>query len=198
MDGFGFTMLAYFTDMANQNAKEFDRIIKEYPALKLKLMQQAALMALAHFKSSFTNQGFTDKNLEKWKARAGGTRNAGRSILIDKGVLRRGLRVKNVAANKGVVGVDDAIKYAKIQNEGGEIPITPKMRRFFWAMYKKNGGGIKGRRDTEQALFWKNMALHRGDTIKIPKRQFIGDSAILEEKIINYFNKELLNFFNHD
>lgn len=96
-----------------------------------------------------------------------------------------------------VVGVDDGIPYAEIQNFGGHIPITPQMRRFFWAMYYKAGGGGKGQKKTlnETALFYRNMAITKEAFINIPARQFIGDSAVLEKNVTDYILTELNKFF---
>ncbi|MEB0248647.1 hypothetical protein QN344_00810, partial [Mucilaginibacter sp. 5B2] len=78
----------------NRHANEFDDLLNGYRALKLRMIQQAAAMALTHFKESFTNQGFTDETLQKWPARKGGAKNNGRAILINRGILKRGLRIK--------------------------------------------------------------------------------------------------------
>lgn len=174
----------------NKNAKEIDELLNKYKGAKAAIMRDTAAMALAFFKQSFINQGFTDVSLKKWDNRIGGPRNQGRALLMNKGVLKRGLRIKKVSYEGSVVGVDDAIKYAEIQNQGGEIPVTPKMRRFFWAMYYKSGGADKKTQNTELALFWRNLALTKKN-ITIPQRQFIGDSQVLENKLLAYVEQEL-------
>ena len=99
--------------------------------------------------------------------------------------------------------------YSTIHNEGGEITVTRKMKRFFWAMYYKHSGRVKTLKNGERskskpstqanelAEFYKMMALKKiGSKIKIPPRQFIGDHpkaqqiirAIIEENITEYFN----------
>jgi len=181
--------------MENRHADEFDLVLKDYRAIKLKIIQKSAGMALAFFKQSFTNQGFTDQNLVKWNHRKGGYKNNGRAILIDRGTLKRGLRIKSATNDGAIVGEDEGIKYADIQNFGGQIPLTPKMRRFFWAMYYKFGGGIKGKQPSDVALFYRNLALSKQSHITIPARKFIGDSATLERQLIEYITKELDKFF---
>lgn len=180
----------------NKHAGEIDKLLESYRQRKLKIIQQTAAMALAHFKKSFTNHGFTDVSLKKWPERKGGPRNQGRSVLINRGVLKRGLRIKKTDYNGAIVGVDDAVKYAQIHNDGGEIPVTPKMRRFFWAMYYKTGGKNKRTKSGELPQFWLRMALTKSDTIKIPKRQYIGDSVTLERKMISYVEQELKILFH--
>lgn len=188
----------------NKHADEFDNLLNGYRALKLRIIQHAAAMALTHFKESFTNQGFTDETLHKWPVRKGGAKNNGRAILINRGILKRGLRIKHTSLDGAIVGEDEGIPYADIHNFGGEIKITPQMRRFFWAMYYKYGGGKeKGISKRAQGLnelagFYKNLALTKDDHITIPKRQFIGDSALLERNIKKYVTDELDKFFKVD
>ena len=180
----------------NNNAQEIDKLLKSYRERKLRIIQDTAAMALSFFKKSFTNQGFTDVTLKKWPARKGGPRNKGRAILMNRGVLKRGLRIKKTSYNGSVIGVDEAIKYAKIHNEGGDISLTPKMRRFFWAMYYKTGGKNKRTRSAEIPQFWLSLALSKNDTIKIPARKYIGDSATLERQLIGYIEHELKILFD--
>ncbi|PLW89998.1 phage virion morphogenesis protein [Mucilaginibacter sp.] len=187
----------------NRHANEFDDLLNGYRALKLRMIQQAAAMALTHFKESFTNQGFTDETLQKWQARKGGAKNNGRAILINRGILKRGLRIKHTSIDGAIVGEDEGIPYADIHNFGGEIKITVQMRRFFWAMYYKFGGGQKNANGkakpvNDTALFYRNLALSKKDHITIPKRQFIGDSAMLERNIKKYVTDELNKFFKVD
>ena len=193
----------------NKHAGEFDDLIKGYKELKLRMIQQAAITALNWFKASFVNQGFTDHGLVKWKSRLGSPQNnKGRALLMGTGAgagtLKRGLRIKQTSLNGAIVGMDEAIPYAEIHNVGGTIPITPQMRRFFWAMYYQMGGGAVGgtseraQAANETAQFYKNMALTKDEFITIPARQFIGDSALLEQEIKQYFTSELDKFFKID
>jgi len=196
--------------MENKHADEFDSLVKGYKYIRLRIIQQAAAIALAFFKQSFINQGFTDKGLVKWKGRIPGTPNdSGRGIETGRGTLKRGLRIKQANADGAIVGIDEGIPYAEIQNFGGQIPLTPKMRRFFWAMYFQATGGItynvksKGQANTKrnsalsaQADFWKNLAISKEPFITIPARQFIGDSVTLENQLRDYITAELDKFFH--
>lgn len=84
---------------------------------------------------------------------------------------------------QGRVTIQNNAEYAEIHNEGGEIPVTANMKRFFWAKYYETGpikpgtGDRKKSSSDTEAGFWRGMALKRtGSTIKIPKRQSIGPS----------------------
>jgi phage gpG-like protein len=200
----------------NKHAHEFDDIIRDIRALRLRIIRHAAAMALAFFKQSFVNQGFTDNGLQKWNKRIPGTpNNSGRGLLFGSGpgagTLKRSLRIKKADESGAIVSVDDAIPYADIQNFGGKIPVTPQMRRFFWAMYYKSANGItydvktRGVHNTkknnalnDQANFWKSLALTKEKFINLPARQFIGDSATLERQIVTYITQELDKFFKTD
>ena len=180
--------------MINKHAQDFDDLLKGYQPFKVRMIQQAAGIALAFFKTNFVNQGFTDSTLQKWPSRKGGARNKGRATLIDRGILKRSIRIKSSTITGATIGIDPAIKYAEIHNFGGTIPLTPKMRRFFWAMFYKFGGGNKRTANNEQALFWRNLALSKNSEITIPKRQFIGDSRTLDKKVFAYVTQELGKF----
>jgi phage gpG-like protein len=163
----------------NKNAKHFDKFIADYAALKRKLPRMYGIEAVNLFKENFDKEGFIVGNGQviKWKKTL---RKTGRKILKKGGRLQRGIHIKRIGASTITVGVDSNIKYAQIHNEGGTIPITPKMRRYFWAMFKQTG-------DT----FFKAMALTKKKELVIPKRQFIGKTSAMEPRVDRRTIKEL-------
>lgn len=154
-----------------------------------------------------------DKNFERqaffsraWQRRKSPLRPGG-NTLVDTGALRRSIRSE---VNSGSIVFRSSLPYSAIHNEGGEIQVTQKMKRFFWAKYyeatgsfgrRKNGTPRKNKRTLQlstEAEFWKFMALMKvGKTIRIPKRQFLGASPeveaavkeIIEENINEYLNQ---------
>jgi hypothetical protein len=78
------------------------------------------------------------------------------------------------------------MSYAAIHNNGGKIPVTPKMRKFFWAKYYERAGNVTKLKSgkasaskrnvalSSEVQFYKNMALTKRAHITIPQRQFIG------------------------
>lgn len=101
---------------------------------------------------------------------------------------------------KGRVTIQNNAEYAGIHNEGGEIPVTANMKRFFWAKYYETGpikpgtGDRKKSSSDAEAGFWRGMALKRaGSTIKIPKRQFIGPSPEVDKIVTDITGRELQN-----
>ncbi len=88
------------------------------------------------------------------------------SLMLRTGALRRSL---SFVARGNVVAVSSSMPYASLHNEGGRVvvPVTDKMRRYWWWQYRKSGG-----RDVR----YKAMALSRKSqwTICVPQRQFVG------------------------
>lgn len=130
------------------------------------------------FDRNFERKAFFD---EKWKS----TKRANPigSLMARKNNLRRSLRASSQGSK---ITFSSSMPYASIHNEGGEIKITPQMRKYFWYMYYKNMQGVSFNMESKKAKtakmaeknstaeYYKNMAMHKGDTIKMPKRQFIG------------------------
>lgn len=130
------------------------------------------------FDRNFERKAFFDRPWPKRKRDVRG------SLLMNSGRLRRSLRCSTDATS--LKWTSDT-PYAGIHNGGGEITITPRMRKFFWAMYYKSIGDLSYNRKTKKvavgrhntkltadALFWRNMALTKKSKITMPQRQFIG------------------------
>lgn len=163
----------------NDNAKHFDRFIRDYQALRKKLPRLFGIEAVNLFKANFDAEGFIagEGRLQKWKPTIQIT---GRKILTKTRRLRRGIKIMSTSRSQVVVGVDRNIKYAKIHNDGGKIPVTPKMRRYFWAMFKETGKPM-----------WKAMALTDKKEFVIPARPYIGDTLAMKPRLDRRTIKEL-------
>ena len=156
------------------------------------------------FDRNFERQAFFS---EAWQRRKSPTRPGG-SILVDSGRLRQSISSRTT---ENSITFFTNEPYAAIHNDGGEIRVTAKMKRFFWHKYyeatgsfgrKKNGERRNDKRTIQlstEAEFWKFMALMKvGRTITIPRRRFLGTSPeveqtvreIIEENITEYFNVE--------
>ena len=121
------------------------------------------------------------------------------SLMMRTGRLRKSLLNPKIS-NSSIVW-SSSLPYADIHNNGGEIRVTPQMRKFFWAKYyqtsnaltkKKNGdfsNTARNRKLTAEAEQWKALALKPiGSIIKIEKRQFIGSHPQVDKHI-----KEVIN-----
>jgi phage gpG-like protein len=128
------------------------------------------------FDQNFSRGGFFGST---WKKKLSGEK----SQLQQSGILRRSIRAK--VSGSSVV-FSSSQPYAAIHNEGGDITVTRKMQRFFWAQYYKNGK--KG----AKADMYKSLALKRvGTTLTIPKRQFIGDHPKIRKNIQDIITENL-------
>lgn len=101
-------------------------------------------------------------------------------------------------------------RVAAIHNEGCEIKVTERMKRFFWHKYytatgsfgrKKDGSRRNDKRTlqlSDEADFWKAMALMKvGSTIKIPQRKFLGTSPEVEAAVRQIIEENLTEYINN-
>lgn len=154
---------------------------KMFDKLKKKLPRQVSVMALNHFKKSFRKQGFMDQSFQAWEPRKGNTREGG-AVLVQTGHLRDSTVIDS--ADMRQISIVNNAPYAAIHNEGGivRIPVTDKMRKYFWYMHKATGRPK-----------WKWMALTKKDhfLFRMPKRQFMGESQNLMDRIDRLFANEI-------
>lgn len=155
------------------------------------------------FDQNFERQAFFS---EAWARRKSPLRPGGH-ILVDTGDLRRSIR-SEIRENSIVFKSD--LPYAAIHNEGGEISVTARMKRYFWHKYYAATGSFGRRKDgslrqdkknrqlTSEADFWKAMALMRvGATIRIPQRKFLGTSPEVEAAVRQIIEENLNEYVNN-
>ena len=156
------------------------------------------------FDKNFERQGFFS---EAWARRKSPTRPGG-SILIDTGTLRKSIQSKSTGSS---ITFYSTLPYASIHNDGGEIKVTRKMKRYFWHKYyattgsfgRKKNGERRGDKRTVQlsteAEFWKHMALMKeGKSVKIPRRRFLGVSPEVEKTVKEIIEENLTDYFEND
>jgi len=166
-------------------------------------------IAVDHYQDNFRKGGFVDETLQKWqpsKRLLTKTQGAQYGTLMSS--RQELFNSISYIPGEGRVTIRSDKPYSKIHNEGGtinqNITITPKMRRFAWAMYYKNGGetvpsgeeGTVGKaKGMGGADVWKGLALTKKTmltrTIVIPRRQFIGQSIELNKKFQARFKTDL-------
>lgn len=166
--------------------------------LKRIIRVQAGVESVKFFKDSFLKGGFTDGSLDPWPDSKGPL--VGKRTLYKRGILMRSIHVSS-STDKRVVITSDT-DYSDIHNNGGKIPVTAAMKRYFWAQYYRHGGGKakgKGKKattDNARAEWCKKMALMPvGSTISIPKRQFMGESKTLMAQLDRMFAEEIVRIF---
>mgnify|MGYP002621452394 CR=1 FL=1 len=118
------------------------------------------------FDMNFRRKAFFNKKWPKTKY----ANNKG-SLMMRTGNLRQSISSQVEGSS---IRFKSSAPYASIHNNGGEITVTAKMKKFFWAMHYKSAGAVTGKggkRDdalNAEAQKWKAMALMKvGSTIKI-------------------------------
>lgn len=162
-------------------------------------MQRIAGIAREFFLYNFKKEGSDQGSFQAWPKKRLPEFGKRRQLLRQSGDLQRSIRTKSSKRNAMVIS---DLPYSKMHNDGGEITITPKMRRFFWAKYyevmgkAKSKDGLtsslkKAQRLKPEATMWRNLAMKRGKTLKIPPRPFIYNSRTLDAKIIRYLDSQI-------
>ena len=148
------------------------------------------------FDQNFERKSFFGKN---WDNTA--IPNKRGSVMMRSGKLRRSIKSR-VSGNQ--ISWSSSLPYASLQNEGGEVVVTQKMKGFFWAMFYKSSGAVsktqkgdarnndRNKKLTAEAAIWKALALQKvGATMKIKQRQFIGDHPQIRKRVEQVVNKNM-------
>ena len=153
---------------------------------------------VAESATEFFKQRFTSKEWEGTAWPSARYPVAAGSLMLRSGALVNSIRPSMVGPGKVVVSAGGGkVPYARIHNEGGQIPVTLKMKKWAWAMHYRAGGTPKDGAPTPQAKFYKAMALQKpGSVINMPRRQFMGISPRLNELILHTLKKDYNHFIN--
>lgn len=156
------------------------------------------------FDQNFERQAFFNEAWERRKSPVHGTRSG--HLLVNTGALRGSIQSK--VDGDSVVFWSD-LPYAGIHNDGGEIIVTARMKKFFWRKYRDNftgeGTGKKGwgrgnKKDMEpEEAFWHMMALKKvGSVVRIPRRRFIGVNGEVEKIVLQIVEDGLSDFMENE
>lgn len=195
-----------FSALLKAKQKELDTLMRRELPVKV------GRMAKDHYQENFRKGGFVNGGLRRWPVTKR-QRSGSRSAAAGYGPLlsRRNHLFSSVKYTPGDyrVRVANDVEYAPLHNWGGEThpTVTPRMRKFAWAMYYKAAGirkkAAKGKRKGKtrqrelppEAGMWKGLALTRKKKlkVKIPQRQFIGESTELNKQIRQTVETEIRN-----
>lgn len=160
---------------------DFDKMARE---LFKQLPHDVGQLGLSHFKGSFRKQGFTDYSFIAWVARLD---DFAHKIMRKSDSLMNDVKVRSATIRR--IEISTSLPYADIHNNGGKFSllVTDKMRKYFWAMYKETGHKK-----------WQYMATTKKKRIpiRIPQRQFIGHSAVLNKQIDAHIVNTITKIFN--
>ena len=179
----------------NDLEKQLKKVLNAMPTV----IGQAAV---SHFQDNITKrQGVPSSgSLQRFKNRVfESSRGRGKGILNDTGNLVDSIKIISRSPNSVNVGIRASeIPYAELHQQGGKIPVTDKMRKFFWAKYYQHAspvGRTRGKRSAstnQEADFWKAMALKKKNSmITIHKRQFMDATPDLEKAILRTIKTEM-------
>ena len=193
------------------DAKQIAKIIARAPklveaALRDEIPRKAAVVAKNHFRQNFRDSGFMNGGLHEWKEtkrqKAGDPR---KPLTSERDHLMNSIEAVGAP---GLVTVVNPVPYARIHNEGGTIhshpTVTPEMRKMAWAKAYSIAGVRKGeplpKDPPEEARKFRALALTKKEKlnikIKMPRRQFIGESKELRVKINQIIINKLKDISN--
>ena len=170
--------------------------------IRRRILQDVRVEASEQFDRNFERESFFSEAWQRKKSPTGG-----KHLLVGTGALRRSIKSRT---DESSITFESTLPYAAIHNEGGEIRVTARMKRYFWAMYYKASGGFGRRKDgslrkdkrnarlSTEAEFWKHLALMKvGSKVKIPRRRFIGAHPELERAVTSVIERRLEEYFNN-
>lgn len=186
--------------------------------LRRKLPVVVGRMAKDFYQDNFRKAGFQNNGLHPWpvtRRQFSGAKGAASQYGPLLSSRRHLFASISYTPSDFRVVVANNLPYAAIHNFGGETnpTVTPRMRRFAWAMYynaqgrKKKATQAKRKPknkastpkiETTSAQFWKSLALTRKKKlrVRIPQRQFIGQSAELNNQINERIENEISKTLN--
>jgi phage gpG-like protein len=182
-------------------AKIKDDVMRE---VNDRLPRTVGITAVNLFRQNFRDAGYHDGTLKPWqktRRQLGKGTDARYTPLTSR--RNHLMRSTSFTTQPGQVTVENPVPYASIHNEGGDISthprITARLRRYAWHMvYSLAGVKGKGKLPKDlpkEAEMWKGIALTKKHTLNIrahiPKRQFMGDSKDLNQKINLLINQSI-------
>ena len=150
---------------------DFIEKLKKLEKVRHRLPQRAAVVAVNFSKERFVRKNWVDTSPQAWPKRKRKDRG---SLMIRTGRLKRSIRKLMVTKDYILIGTD--VPYAQVHNEGGSI--------------KKNVPVRRHERKTSRGRA-KVKAHSRNVNLKMPQRQFIGNSAILRRRIERLIERDI-------
>ena len=178
---------------------DFDRMMDRVSRAINDIPRRAGVLAVNFSKQRFRSQAWINHTTDPWpkRKRAAWSKKLerpGRAILVKTGRLRRSIRVISVSALRVVIGTD--VPYAEAHNNGfrGRIKqqVRPYTRRKFG---KVQSSSIATRKSTTKRgqVGDVNVRAHtRTINQNIPRRRFIGTSAVLDKQLERMITVEII------
>lgn len=172
---------------------DFQKIINKFTTEKRNdLPLLIGKLAQNHFIEGFVKGGHqTDASESGWEKRSTKDRsdkrnpNKIRAILVKSGHLRRSVSLLSYKFDGIVIGTR-GIKYAEIHNEGGEVTIPEHKHTLSF-------GGKKNRFVRPKKAKFQQKTSIGSHSFTMPQRNYIGNSAKLDRKILDLLKKRIDN-----
>jgi len=176
--------------------KPFDKVLNDVKKTLDKLPAQIGAIAVNTFRENFQKQGFEGmQGFAPWKP---SKKKTGKTLIGANSTLFKGIKYKKNNNRSVSVFVDGlAANYADIHNQGGTIQ-HPGGTSYF---IKEEGSDKKAvfvsEKEAEiiEAKYKRKLPVTKPHAIKIPQRQFMGDSKVLRERIKELVQKQILKAF---
>jgi phage gpG-like protein len=171
--------------MARTNITELTRRFEAVNEAYRNIPAEIAAIAVNFSKERFQEQAWQGETKEPWtprkRPRKGKTGKISKTqtLLVKTGRLKRSIRKISATEDKIIIGTD--VPYAQIHNEGGTINTTATVKAH---TVKEHTRKRKGRSERVKSHTVKTH--QRKVNTTIPKRQFIGNSKSLQDKIISH------------
>lgn len=153
----------------------------------INMPNQVAAIAVNFSKERFRQKDWVDVTRAPWDKlarRRPGSKKKNQSILVDTGRLKKSIR--KIEANQRYVIIGTDVEYAQIHNEGGLIKGSFNIKEH---SVKAHSRYRKGRKETVREHTVKSHT--RMMNLKIPQRQFLGDSDKLERELFLYMKTQM-------
>lgn len=183
-----------FPDFANTKG--------ELGRLQENFLLYAGNTAVNFFQDSFRRKGFVNKGNTAWKDRKPpkGKKKAKGSLLMVTGRLKNSIRITEMGKDEVRIGTD--VPYAEVHNEGSRKLVSIKPHKRQNIIRAKVRGGYAGTAKKSKAKTIELLGKRgnvKGYQYKqnIPKRQFIGESDFLLQRIEKNLDKALDTFIDN-
>ena len=170
-------------------AFEFIKLLDALAECVSGLPRMVGLEAVNFSKERFVEQNWHDTTPIPWelrrRLRRGGKARQNGAVLVDSGRLKRSIRIVSTTPDSVTIGTD--VPYAQIHNEGFKGVENVRAHKQKVKQHKRKikvktkKGGTKTKSVTVQA-HTRKVAAHKRN-VDIPRRQFLGKSEELEQRI---------------
>ena len=172
--------LKEFRNLLNVKKKELNDLARR------KMPVIVGQMAKSHFQENFRKSGFVNNGLNQWKP-SKRLSNPGKSAASNYKTLTSGRNhllssIKYIPGDARVTIRND-VEYASIHNEGGTINMPARKQVIHF--------NKKGKFSKLTLAHYAQKANRKAYSITMPKRQFIGESKELNEKIAARWEQEI-------